>query len=715
MNNEHVIILLKTGTIYAIDNNFNVKHFKNLSINSLFAEKVSKSTNKEKSSEIYENIKIFSSSNLDKIVISNGSLLTIWYQSDLISANSNNTQKIKQITKNSTIEELTGTFYNISLESEKKNLLRDIPNPNILNTLGNKNHFDYTAASFGNNYYHGSHTRITYLLMFPTYENGLSFKLVLIDYLFKYDLSNRLKAADYENNSENLNTIDKKILYTYLNYELEKSTDNLNKIKMKERILMKFNNSGNSCIIVINNHHAVNSYLIIYHTETYNFSVNKLLDYYTKGKLPKNEGSILIWVEDITWVSELFIVILFSCGFFAILNINLQTIKYLDISSSIFTKTKNFEEFACPLFLYSQKLSFSDKLSLISSKKRGDYFFIYSMNYSVCFQIIDKNYEFSLSSLENHNESFDDFLYLIKYFQMYPSDYESELFDKIHIRVVKFLKDLYNLETEVLTMPNENISQIFNIFVKFIKIFRSMNILHESNLTLISYLIGVTNDFFNHLLNFKETWLAFLLIGISETYLLKHLKLKNSRKKLDENRMKKNDSAYYLLNPTAEKNSVILNFNKISQKNLLSRQRIILIFFSLIEFRNNQALNINVLYFVLAKVCMEKMKKDNLLDDVHTLVKIIIKNWKYLKNENSKHSRDDFVLKLFSINYKYDLLSHFIHSRFPRGDLKFQFFREFFSNDDLQSFDDLNDMYSKGGDDNLINEYNYMNNLAVIQ
>ena len=130
----------------------------------------------------------------------------------------------------------------------------------------------------------------------------------------------------------------------------------------------------------------------------------------------------------------------------------------------------------------------------------------------------------------------------------------------------------------------------------------------------------------------KEIWLGILFINLCENYVLKLLRLKISKNKLCDGEMFENSTAYLAFNPYFQQNSSLISYDSISNKVLHIRLRLILIFNALIEFRNNQAVNINILYFILAKLCSEKIKKYNLLDDIQLIVKAIIRNYKYLKS-----------------------------------------------------------------------------------
>src|SRR5690349_18443958 len=100
---------------------------------------------------------------------------------------------------------------------------------------------------------------------------------------------------------------------------------------------------------------------------------------------------------------------------------------------------------------------------------------------------------FETKVLSLKNDSFDEFLYCLKYYQIYPVEIESNniLFDKIHNYISGSLSGLYQAEAER-TITNEYKANIYNFFVKFIRIFRSLNQLHETNLTILLYLMGTS-------------------------------------------------------------------------------------------------------------------------------------------------------------------------------------------------------------------------------
>ncbi len=122
----------------------------------------------------------------------------------------------------------------------------------------------------------------------------------------------------------------------------------------------------------------------------------------------------------------------------------------------------------------------------------------------ISFQVNNKLFETKVLTLKC--ESFDDFLYSLKFYQLFltESDNNNVLFDKIHNYIIGSLSGLYQAEAET-TITNEYKANIYNFFVRFIRIFRSLNQIHETNLTILLYLMGTSNDFFYFLLQSKNS------------------------------------------------------------------------------------------------------------------------------------------------------------------------------------------------------------------
>ena len=719
---------MKSGSIYALSGKNQIKYIKSFLINSLFIDNTNK---KDKKNFSMSKFKLFASAEMDKIVISNEYFMGIWSQNEFDPLlNKDNSEKNKKNKIPNQIEELNGTFYNISLEAEKKIFLsNDIQLKNHNSKQNNSTSanssvkfIENLTTSFGSNYYLGSFGRILYILLLPTELNN-TFKVHFVDYLFRYQPNLKLKQNCIDNPSqvhESIRQIEKKIVFSYINFSNDQNSTNkpdLSGTEEKEVIIMRYNKLSNICAIVVNCLNPYYSNLILFMNETYRVSTYKLFEITTKFRLPmlKDNDKSILWVEDIEWIcNDMLIIILFSQGYFCILNTSFQVLSIIDTSNCLINEGV-IQRFSCPVNLYNSKLKFSDKIQLLSSKKRSDYFIIYSNTYTICFQANSKAFESRIIS-QNRIENFEDFLYLTKFYQIHYIDPETQknMFEFIHMYIYNMHKDLYNLDQEHL-VPNENLHNIFRVFIRFVRIFRNINLLHETNLTILNYLLQISNDFFYILINNKEIWLAFLYINLCENYLLKNLKIKIPKNKINDEQIQKGQASYLLMNPYFIQNSSLKNYSKLRNKILHSRLRLILIFLALIEFRNNQALNINVLYFVLGKNCIEKLKKNNMLDDIQMIVKAIIRNYKYLKNENSRAGGEEYILNGLSMNYRSEVLSNLIHSRISREDIKFDFFNDFFPLEDMQNYHDINNNYFKGDEEILINEYNYMNNLGVIQ
>ena len=205
-------------------------------------------------------------------------------------------------------------------------------------------------------------------------------------------------------------------------------------------------------------------------------------------------------------------------------------------------------------------------MSLYVSKQREDLFIINDSDYVACYQINYKMYENKIINTEIPTNNFQNFLFLLKYYQLYKSqaqfDYltPEELSNSIIYLMEKHLQTLFKknennvqspypqaeiIQTEtgikIMQMKqeeenemrqnsiiaennkiyfdyyknrqnnllkNEMNDNLFINLVKFIKIFESLNLLHEINLDLLSFILNKSIDFFIHLMNHKELWLG---------------------------------------------------------------------------------------------------------------------------------------------------------------------------------------------------------------
>ena len=109
------------------------------------------------------------------------------------------------------------------------------------------------------------------------------------------------------------------------------------------------------------------------------------------------------------------------------------------------------------------------------------------------------------------------------------------------------------------------------------------------------------------------------------------------------------------------------------------------------------------------------MKQKNMIDDIYNVTKVIIKNYKYLKQENEKAGKDEYVLSSLSMSYRNEFFSDLKITKTERDDINFDFFAEFYSIDDFMSFNEPMDNFCKMDDLYLLSEFNYLNNTGMLQ
>ena len=90
-----------------------------------------------------------------------------------------------------------------------------------------------------------------------------------------------------------------------------------------------------------------------------------------------------------------------------------------------------------------------NEFKLLVSKQREDLFMINNKDYIVCYQMNYKNYENKIINKEISPDNFNNFLFLIKYFQLYLPYTQIENFSKQEITfsimdiMKKYFKNLF--------------------------------------------------------------------------------------------------------------------------------------------------------------------------------------------------------------------------------------------------------------------------------
>lgn len=688
--NQYLLILFKNGRIFGYSKTKSIIYFQGL-----------KSIPTKESIGSY---RIFSNCSLTKLVILNNSVVTFWFKIN---------HKIKEFNQN--IKECSGESTSIDLAHERTNLINQGSNYN-----------ESFIALFDDNSNSGSFIK-GYYFVIEEIKELKAIKAYLVEYLLRFDIDNHFhaiddiiitnKSSDKEKDFDRRDIDEKhyeykkyfntKYVYTYLITSIE---DNELSTENKQGVIIRESISGKMIVIGINLLNQNNAMIILFMCETYKFSSVKLANLFSSKKDK-------VFIEDIGLIcKDLFIIVQFKNGLFTFLNQNLQVVNFYEGSHYI-TASRGLETLYILNYFENNKKEEEEHVSIIYSKTISNFFLFYSRLYLILFQCQYKNFEnrmFLPSSL-----LFDDFILELKFTQTYMQLTENDqnnMLDNIHGFIFNHFNSIFKGEIEMSYGQNESLTNAIKFIINFIRIFRSLNLTKDANQTLLSYLLCISNDFFFYLLSLKELWLSFIFIRLCEKYLLKTFKLRNTINKINDDQVLKNQRSFVVLNPYYSiSNPKLKCYNKVVNRLLHSKLRVLLMFFALIEFRNNQALNINVLYFLLAKLSVNKLIRKKLLDDVVSVLKILIRNWKFLKSENDKAGSEEFVLNDLTLNYRTEALASFLKPKIDRVDIKLNFFKCFYTFDELHNFTELNETYCRGDDEALINEYGYANNLGVIQ
>ena len=752
-NNTFLIIIFKNCKIYSMDlSSKSIFYFKNL-------QSVPINLNEEGKENIFSpKLKFFANENLSKAILYTGEEIIIWFR-----------HQIKyNMRKN--IKELTGHHIYIQLQEEKKSFIKE-----------KHKYIDNLVCFFNNDIFQGSAINIFYFMVFKIPKTNL-FKLVIISYTFFFNKESMFNCVDNDDIKEKYlinNEIKKKFSTKYsFTYLMNINDDNNSKDNL-EKIITKQNRTGIYILIGINFNNDINNILILFLTDSYRFFSAKISKLFPVKKFKMK-------IEDLAFVNnDYYILVYFVNGYFVLLNTNFQIVKFYDSTNSFsfFEKTNNiyiFNSFLSDNLCKSDNTNNENKthFNIITNSNRiisyeednlndnskekcakyYDFIIIYTDFKIIGFHLNVKGLSYIDGLLRKEVKDFDDIVYFLQFLQLNDFDDNKKgfLFDKVHNYLVlnfgqifQSLKAVINplfTETDIEQNMNDNLNSdmsntniLKNIFIKFLNIYRYLNIINYSPLSLISYFIVLTSDFFLFLLSQKDVWIGFLLVELGEKYLLHKLKLRNYKNNTNDAKYLQGKASFMIFNPNFLQASSVKGYNRINNFSLFSKLRLLIIFFCLMEFRNNQARNINVLYFVLAKLVVDRLKKENLLDDLNLMIKVVIRNWKYLKSENMK-SGEEYILNSFSMNQKADTLALLLHTNnfitsnyigrkmvsrvagnadnltaVRNTKSRFDFFNDFYSLDELTNFNNFISNYCSGQDNILSREFNYFNHLGIIQ
>ena len=499
LNHDSLICLTNKGCIFSINyETHRIIYISNLDYNKFIipniitAKKRSfsfsrKNSNKNNSNDNLNQIyNIFCNNSSDKIVLNLKKYILFWYQN-----NYNIKNNIDNINR---IESVSGTIYSLIKDNElEKCGIINNPKNKIINIYSKNNDIisEGVIAIFANNFFLGSHTRIFYVVLTSDDNNEKCKKkterqIFIMDYLFKFNYKDRFRCitdipkndffyTDNYNGAENedLNDIKSKISTSTIIFKNSNKNKNNNKKESKSsnnnenykinQLLLKANIKGDILAIIVNddidNSNILNnnSTLIYFMTESYQFNKKKLVNIIGTKLLSDKDNKITI--SEMDWIcNDMFLFILTSQGYFFLININFQLIYISDISSTIIP----YETYYISSHFEKNKINNnSNNLKLFVSKQREDIFMIYNTEYIICYQINYKTFENKIISTEIPQDNFSNFLFLLKYFQLYlPNsqiDYLQE--DELNLSVIdimrKYIQGLFNKAKDNIQVQNE--------------------------------------------------------------------------------------------------------------------------------------------------------------------------------------------------------------------------------------------------------------------
>ena len=524
-------------------------------------------------------------------------------------------------------KELNGTFYTISLINDRNLLALNNISNNDNNNISN--YFNSICSIFNNNHYYGNHLRITDIGIYKIKEvKDFKWKIGFIDYIFIFNKSNNMINC-YETLSSK--TI-KNVNYVDIDYN-NNTLDNID----YNVIVCNYNKLYNNIVFVLNSNITKYCKLIKYNIDVfkiYSFKLNNLIEESNNNSIDFNS----LIVKDIGFVyNDNLIILLFIKGYFAIIDMEFNIIRYVDSSKSIYSIDNNLPvQVSCPIYFNSIKeINNQSKFLLICAYNKDDYFVILSGLYSICYQLNFSNYKdkvrdkyISNIKIESINDLCKNLVYYqlinnVEYneetnlnFQEYNFDNNNKKISKHHFlngfsevdiihKIHKFISNIFTDNTyihKVVSKDNEEIINRFNrcILTKaakksyyinsvYIRLFTYNNLFHQFNFDMICYFLGIINDYVFYLVSIKEFHSALQIIKLTELYLLRPLDLK----KINTSRL--NNSINYNLNDKSTfiyfnphpiyNNSLVSINNKLTNMHFLSKLRLIVFFGCLVEYR----------------------------------------------------------------------------------------------------------------------------------
>lgn len=579
------------------------------------------------------------------------------------------------------------------------------------------------------------------------------YRLTIINYIFTFNSKSNFKL--------NIQNISKKINYFPFEFNLkdEKLTS--------KRIVSSYSKNGDKVLICTNSEYNSSTRLFIYYDNNYKIvSVNLSSLIESSNSNTSTTNIDKIWVEDIGFLlNDTIILILFKKCFICFIDINFNLLSFIDISKSIICPNNNIT-IGYPINYSYSAVNIENKIIISSNKE--DYFLIITNNYSICYQLNFSNYKEKIfKKLNNVSSSLiTNYIYIYQILsslktKRFKNNYfyfdikDSDMLDKIHDFMIEIFNKFtinndQNIMRKKLEENNEINDKSIKLLINFIQIFRKME-LSYINLTISIYMNGIINDLFYYYISIKNFHLAFIILKLSEIYYLNKMKIKINKFGIQIQLENMNNNIYtmksfynqyfsknsillkYIL-PSLKSNYLIFNiypFNNIINNNLKtldnftiqSKLRVILILSSIIESQNfminenksysdNEDITENnkekfykrISYFLLSYNCFQNSLNNNIINEFKVILKSILRNYKYLKSENKRYGKEEFLLNGLTINLKTELLTFLLDEKLSREDIDFQFLESFFSTEDIPHFNNISKNFTCENNDNFVIE-----------
>jgi hypothetical protein len=224
--------------------------------------------------------------------------------------------------------------------------------------------------------------------------------------------------------------------------------------------------------------------------------------------------------------------------------------------------------------------------------------------------------------------------------------------------------------------------------------------------------LGSINNNNNHIQNSSDHTTAIISNEITSSIL----------SKTPKNASIKPKNTSLTLFPLIASQNTIININPttlpsnhltLSTTSHFGKLRVLLTLLCTTELRNSQALNINALYYTLAKLNISALLKTS-LPDFDMVANILKRNTAFLQAENKRKQTDQYQLGCVKFNAKTEVAGMLLHNSDPNEYLAFDFFSEFFPLGEMNTFLEVAGLFCLGKDAEVFSGLSSMNHVGFV-